>query len=214
MISTVIFDFDGTIINTNRLIEEGLNYFSHRYRGRNLSLEELNALTGKPLEEQMVFINEEKAELIAEQFKIWYAHHHNARATAFPGVIELIKKLYTRGHKLAIVTNNSKAGLNLGMRHLGLERYFHMTVTKEDVHLPKPSPEGITKVLKAFDSLSDEAIYVGDTEGDLLAAKGANVPSVLVGWSHIDGNHLKPDWVIRDAAELLKIIEASGQEVA
>lgn len=97
-INTIIFDFDGTIINTNQLIEEGLGYFALKYRGTVLTKLELAALTGKTLEDQMAYIKAEKAEIMAEQFKIWYTHNHDSKAHAFPGMKELLEHLKLIGY--------------------------------------------------------------------------------------------------------------------
>lgn len=215
--TTVIFDFDGTIINTNTLIEEGLNFFAHRYRGYRLSREELMMLTGKPLETQMAYINGDKAQLMLEQFKIWYAHHHNSKVAAFPGMIRLIKRLKSSGYKLAIVTNNGRESLHMGLSLLGIMPYFEHIITREDVTQTKPSEEGILKVLEALDSRPEHAVFIGDTDNDVKAAKAAGVTSILVGWSMLDKVsqiELNPDYIALSTIELADIIETLSESKA
>ena len=216
MIKTVIFDFDGTIIDTNALIEEGLNHFSLRYRGNHLSRKELVELTGKTLEDQMHYIHPVHALSMLEQFKIWYTHHHNAKTKAFPGMITLIKTLKSRGHRLAIVSNNSKLSLNQGLNHLMISNYFDIVITRDDVINVKPSPEGLERVLAMLDVDPSEAIYIGDTHNDMLAARKAGIRNVMVGWSQLDVSQMlisEPDYMISSSPQLLTIIDSINENI-
>lgn len=216
MIKTIIFDFDGTIIDTNALIEEGLNHFSLRYRGNVLSRKEITALTGKTLEDQMHYIHPLHAFSMLEQFKIWYTHHHNEKTRAFPGIINLIKNLKSQGYRLAIVSNNSIVSLNQGLKHLMLTDYFDMIITRDDVHEVKPSPEGLEKTLVFLETAPSEAIYIGDTHNDMLAAKRANIASVMVGWSQLDVREIllsEPDYVIASPLQLMTILDSINEDV-
>ncbi len=219
-IDTIIFDFDGTIIDTNQLIEEGLNYFSTKYRGRALTKNELSELTGKTLEDQMAFIKADKAELMAEQFRIWYIHNHNAKTRAFPGVKELLDHLKLLGYRLALVSNNSKETIEHGLRHLRLESMFENIITRDDVNAVKPSPEGLNRIKDYFGIDSDQCMYIGDTESDMIAAKAANIFSVMVGWTHLTQEQVfavQPDWVLKEPNHLFMIMDAyimEGNQVA
>ncbi len=216
MIKTVIFDFDGTIIDTNALIEEGLNHFALRYRGNHLSRKELTELTGKTLEDQMLYIHPVHAFSMLEQFKIWYSHHHNSKTKAFQGMTTLINTLKNRGYKLAIVSNNSKVSLSQGLNHLQLSHYFDLVITRDDVKNVKPSPEGLERTLVLLDTLPSEALYIGDTHNDMLAAKNAKISNVMVGWSQLDVREMmlaEPDYIIASALQLLTIIESIDDKV-
>jgi pyrophosphatase PpaX len=214
MIKTIIFDFDGTIIDTNTLIEEGLNHFALRYRGSTLNKSEHKLLVGKTLEDQLGFISEQHKNSMSEQFKIWYKHHHNQKAKAFPQMVELIHGLKQLGYQIAIVSNNSTQSVEHGLRHLKLERYFDYILTRDHVKEVKPSPEGLEVILTFTESKPDEAIFIGDAATDVLAAKAAGLKSVLVGWSHLDVDDiikLEPDYVISSALQLLTIIESINE---
>lgn len=217
MIQSVLFDFDGTIINTNALIEEGLNYFAEKYRGSRLNKQEHAALTGKTLEDQMAYINETHAEGMTEQFRIWYKHHHNQKTYAFPGIKEIIKTLHGANYKLGIVSNNSTESIKMGLKHLDLEHYFETIITRDDVSETKPSPEGIQKMLHVMDLNQEHALFIGDTSNDILAAKQAGIHSVMVGWSHMhidDIMTLEPDYIILLPEHILNVIEALNTENA
>lgn len=210
-IDTIIFDFDGTIIDTNRLIEEGLNHFSMKYRGTSLTQNELSEMTGKTLEDQMAFINPDKAEIMTEQFKIWYIYNHDAKTWAFPGVKELLDHLKFLGYRLALVSNNSSATIEHGLRHLCLNDTFEVIISRDDVKTVKPSPEGLNRVMDYFDVDPGQCMYIGDTAGDMLAAKAANIYSVLVGWTHLTQEQIlkvEPDWVLKVPNHLFMLLDA------
>jgi pyrophosphatase PpaX len=209
MISTVIFDFDGTIINTNALIEEGLHHFAYKYRGYRMTRDEIRSLTGKTLEAQMAWINEEKAELMTEQYRIWYAHNHNEKTSAFPGMLKLLSRLKQEGYTLAIVSNNSQQSLDLGLKHLGIADYFDQVITRDDVQTVKPSPEGLNHVLRTFGIRAENAIFIGDTGNDIEAAANAGIQSVMVSWTTMDAKTimaLDPDYILASPVQLHDIL--------
>lgn len=209
MINTIIFDFDGTIINTNALIEEGLNHFSYMHRGYHFTKDELLKLAGKPLESQMATIDAKLSKLLVEQFRSWYSDHHNKKTSAFPGMIGLLKFLKNLNLNLAIVTNNSRASLEMGLKHLGIEDLFHFTLSRDEVRATKPDPDGLYEVLKKFDIQPHEAIFIGDTDNDILAAKAAGIKSTMVAWSILDKEtirNLNPDHILFDPPQLLELL--------
>jgi len=211
MIKAIIFDFDGTIIDTNTLIEDGLNHFAKQYRGLKLTKQELGHLTGKTLEYQMAYIHIEKADSMTMQFRNWYNHHHNEQARAFPGMIKLTQSLILQGYQLAIVSNNSKASLDMGLKHLGLEDAFQYVITKDDVKNVKPSPEGLEKAMQLLGVQPHETLYVGDAITDIMAARSAGAKSVLVGWTHLDANSIilaESDYLISSALHLFVVLDA------
>jgi pyrophosphatase PpaX len=215
MIQSVLFDFDGTIINTNALIEEGLNYFAEKYRGSRLTKQEHATLTGRPLEDQMAYINATHAEGMTEQFRIWYKHHHNQKTFAFPGIKEIIKTLYRANYRLGIVSNNSTESIKMGLNHLDLEAYFEAIITRDDVTQTKPAPEGLHKMLDVLNINQEDTLFIGDTSNDILAAKNAGIHSVMVGWSHMTIDEimtLEPDYIILLPEHLLNVIDVLNAE--
>jgi len=217
MINTLIFDFDGTIIDTNLIIAKGLNLFSRAYRGSRLSQHELEQLTGKPLHDQMAALNSERADEMTARFRQWYAQRHDALTRAFHGMDELFEDLRKFRFNLAIVTNNSKEGVQMGLRHLGMHHLFHTVITCDDVMEKKPSPEGVYLALKLMNVRPEEALFIGDSAGDLLASRRAGVANVLVGWTSIKRETLmvhQPDFIIEHPMELLEVVSLVEELIA
>lgn len=205
----IIFDFDGTLINTNDMIEEGLDVFALAYRGEPLSREEHEFLAGKPLMDQMAYISLEKWEEMTEAFKAWYLKAHAKMAKPFEGIDELLHYLKDSHYQLAIVSNNSRGTIDFGLRQLGLEGVFDLILSCDDVAYRKPNPEGLIKAMTLLGAKQEECLFIGDSSNDILAGKNAGVDSVLVGWTALEKNALlalNPDYYVERPVELLQII--------
>jgi HAD superfamily hydrolase (TIGR01549 family) len=215
--NTFIFDFDGTIINTNELINDGLNYFSLMYQGRSLHVDEIESLHGKPLLEQMKYIDNINYEEITNYFKKWYLEKHESKAKLFEGIYEVLEFLVSSNYKLAIVTNNSRETVDLGIRQLGIEKLFHIIVTSDDVVNKKPSPEGLYKAIEFLNSSKDECVFIGDSENDIYAGKNAKIDTVLVGWSILKNDkrvELNAEYIIEKPSDLLELIQIVEKNIA
>jgi len=216
MIKAILFDFDGTLINTNELISSGLQHFSVKYRGNRLSRDEMLALTGRTLEDQMKYIDPKREAILTDQFKIWYAHNHNAKVSIFPGMQVLLDDLKREDMRMAILSNNSRESLGMGIEHLNVKSYFEHILTKEDVPDTKPSPLGLIQLIDSMDLRADEVVYIGDTHNDMIAAQRAGIKSVLVNWTIQDHRtfETKPDFIIEHPSEIHGIISGAQQSVA
>lgn len=209
MKKTIIFDFDGTIINTNQLIEEGLSHFAITFRGTHLSSEEHQFLLGLPLEDQMKYINPKQYIYMTEAFRAWYLKKHNSRVSVFKGMDDIIAFLHDENYKLGIVSNNSRETVAYGLKQLKMEKLFKVIVTSDDVSEKKPSPEGLFKAMTLLDATPEACLFIGDSANDILAGHRAGLESVLVGWSLMEPQQiecLEPDYMIEKPSDLLSLI--------
>ncbi len=215
-INTILFDFDGTLMNTNTVIINSWQYTFKKLRGREENLEEIIKTLGEPLETTM---NKFFPEIdINEAIDIYRSYHYENfgdMIDLFPNVEYVLKKSKEKGYKLGIVTSRLKGTTYEGLMHHNIFEYFDFIVTKEDCDKHKPDAAPINLALKNLKSTQTEAIMVGDTMFDILCAKNANVKSVLVSWSlTIDKkeqeNLLKNgeiNYLINDMTEILNIVE-------
>lgn len=215
--TTVLFDFDGTLLDTHQLIVRGLDRVSRMSRGTPFSDEDHGRILGKPLDEQMRMLCPRDTDFYTTLFQRWYRQNHDRFAKAYPDIEEMLKLLRAEGYRTGIVTNNSRAGLQLGLDLLGYEHYFDVIVTRDDVAACKPSPEGILKALAQLGTQPHEAIYVGDSGGDMLAARAAGVLPVLVGWTALsleEVRQLNPAEIIESAYEVPFLMNILNTESA
>ncbi|MFC5450913.1 pyrophosphatase PpaX [Paenibacillus aestuarii] len=210
MIRTVLFDLDGTIVDTNELIVQS---FLHSLEGQTpepLTREVIIPNMGRPLIEQMkLFTGRDEVEDVINKYRTFNVSKHDELVKEFPNVRTAMQKLHANGIKIGIVTSKIRLTTGMGLKLVGLDPYVSTIVTVEDVKEPKPSPEGILAALATLGSSKEETMMVGDSHYDIEAAKNAGVVSVGVSWSWKGRSYLeayKPDYLIDDAMELLPIV--------
>jgi len=175
MYKTVLFDFDGTLIDTHNLIIQGLNRISMKSRGIPFSEEDHASILGKTLDIQMQMLSPDNWEYHVSDFQNWYRLNHDFYANPYENIEDMLQMLRADGYQLGIVTNNSWEGLQMGLDFLEIHEYFDCIITREDVQESKPSPEGILKALSLLSTPPESCMFIGDSAGDILAARAAGV---------------------------------------
>ncbi len=207
-INTILFDLDGTLINTNDLIMASFRHtFEHFYPGR-YEDEELKQFIGEPL--YLTFAKHDESQ--AEEMVAFYREHnianHDKLVTEFDGVFETVKTLSENGYKLAIVTSKMRNTVEMGLKLTELDQFFPVVITVDEVENPKPHPEQLETAMKELRSDREETIMVGDSQYDILAGQNAGVTTVGVSWTIKGSDFLasfKPDYLIDHMGELLAI---------
>jgi len=212
-INTVLFDFDGTIMNTNHVI---INSWQHTFRtveGKERPEEEIIKTFGEPLQ---VTMEKVLPQIPAEEGISIYRSYHYDNFTdlihVFPGVLELIRELKNRAYKVGLVTSRLLHTTSIGLQKYDMEKYFDVIVTCEDTDKHKPDPEPVRIALDRLDSEPEEAIMLGDSMFDILCARNAGVKAALVSWALAVTEDEKtgenaPDYIIEEALDLFKILE-------
>jgi pyrophosphatase PpaX len=212
-INTVLFDFDGTIMDTNDVIIRSWQHTFRRIEGKERPLADILSTFGEPLLITMAkLFPQMTAEEGAEIYRDYMKQHFNDLIHPFPGMGELFEALKIRGQKLGLVTSRVGETTRAGLEQFDLLQYFDCIITCDDTNKHKPDPEPILIAMDRLGSKPSETIMVGDTTFDLLSAKNAGVKSVLVGWQmalseeEIQGPE-GPDYVAINTEDLLKIID-------
>jgi HAD superfamily hydrolase (TIGR01509 family) len=182
-ISCVIFDLDGTLADTGRLIFASFNHVATRYTGRTWTEQEILATFG-PTEEVAIrsIVGSERAAEAIEDFHRFYSESHRGMAAEHEGIREDLAYLRSHGVLLALFTGKGKRTTAVTLTALGMDGFFDLIVTGDDVENHKPSAEGIRKVLSAFGLGPEAALMVGDSAADIAAARGAGVGVASVAW--------------------------------
>jgi pyrophosphatase PpaX len=215
MIKAVIFDLDGTLIDTNDLILDTFQHVINTCLGRIPTEEELHQVYGKTLDEQMAFFSTERRQELVDAYKVYYRAHMDERTHLFEGVKWLLDALAVKNIQMAAVTNKGSRGVHHAFDKFDLGKYFSAAITADDVTKGKPDPEGILAALNQLGVSAEEALFVGDSHSDILAAKGAGVKSVLVGWTFFHEDHyatFEADFVIERPLDLMELITMSEEQ--
>lgn len=207
-INTVLFDLDGTLINTNDLIMASFKHtFEHFYPGR-YEDEELKQFIGEPLYHTFAKHDETQAEEMVAFYREHNIANHDNLVTEFDGVFETVKTLSENGYKLAIVTSKMRNTVEMGLALTKLDQFFPVVITVDEVENPKPHPEQLETAMQKLGSVQEETIMVGDSQYDILAGQNAGVPTVGVSWTIKGSDFLasyKPDYLVDHMRELLTI---------
>ncbi|MBW7453622.1 pyrophosphatase PpaX [Paenibacillus sepulcri] len=185
-IRTILFDLDGTILDTNELI---IHSFLHALRDivpPQFGREHIIPSMGQPLQDQMQLFSglEEVSHLIAAYREI-NLRMHDEYVKSFPGVNEVLARLHEAGVQIGIVTTKMRLTTERGLRYTGLYDYIqpHAIVTIDDVTHPKPHPEPVLMAMEALGAQPETTMMVGDSIVDIQSAETAGVISVGVAWS-------------------------------
>ncbi|MHC1722038.1 MAG: HAD-IA family hydrolase [Aminipila sp.] len=213
-INTILFDFDGTVMNTNELI---LGSWQHTFKtitGKEGDREAIHRTFGETLAKSMgEFFPEFPLEEAIEIYRGYQVGKFADAISPFPGMVELIKELNLQGYKTAVVTSRLRPTTMEGLEKYQLTDIFDAIVTVEDCTKHKPDPEPALIALEKLGSKPEEAMMIGDSKFDIGCANNAGVTSVLVDWAVAIYDKekegiFKPDYVIEKAEKILEILNA------
>jgi len=212
-INTVLFDFDGTIMDTNSVIMQSWQHTFRTVEGKERPEEDIIGTFGEPLYVTMEKLLPQIS--VEEGAEIYRSFHHDNfidLIDIFPGILELLEGLKARGYKTGIVTSRLRHTTEIGLNKYDMEQYFDVIVTCDDTDKHKPDPEPVNIALERLGSKPEEAIMVGDSMFDILCAKNAGVKAALVSWalavSEEDKNgENAPNYIIEKAEDLLDLLE-------
>lgn len=214
MIKAVLFDLDGTLIDSAEVILKCFSsVFDEMFPKVQVSEEERLEFLGPTLVH--TFGRYTKDSSLVEKAIKSYVHcsieeHDNDNIKAFPNAIELLKALKLLGIRTGVVTSKQSSAAAYGLKINGLLDFVDVLVGSDNVENHKPNPEALMKAFDTLDVNNKEVLYVGDHENDILAARNANALSVGVSYSyrlkHI--KQLNPDYIISDLFEIINIVKS------
>lgn len=216
-ITTVLFDLDGTIVDTNELIIESFLHTLEGITDKPYTREDIIPHMGFSLNEQIKFFTgRDDIEELVKKYRAFNISKHDELVREFPGVRETLAELKEAGMRMGVVTNKMRMTTLMGLKLTGLDAFMDTIVTVEDVALGKPDPAMVIKALEQLNVPASEAVMVGDSQYDILAARAAGVASVGVGWSLKGEAHLRqfePTYIIHRIGELIDIVGAKRERL-
>ncbi len=205
--SAILFDLDGTLIDSIELIRRSFRHMlaSHGRDGTDDSIWRRGI--GRPLEVQLAEIARDDRELgsMVSCYRQYNSAHHDELVRAFPGVVEALDSLRSRGARMGVVTSKARPGALRGLEHAGLSEYVEVLVAAGDTARPKPAADPVLAALAALDTPPERAFTVGDALPDLAAGRAAGTSIAAVLWGACDRSTLEaagPDRVLDEPREL------------
>ncbi|MGM9525527.1 MAG: HAD-IA family hydrolase [Peptococcaceae bacterium] len=207
----VLFDLDGTLINTNELIFQSYDYALDKVLHTSLPRTALTDTFGKPLQQIMQELGGAQAEPLREAF-VAYTLAHEDQITLFPHVKETLMQLKASGIGIALVTSRLYRGAIRDLNLFDLVPYFDAFITPEATQKHKPHPEPAQKAAAALHLDPEQVIFVGDSSHDLQCGRNAGCRTAVVSYSVFPQNELlkcQPHYIIDDLLELVEIVQKS-----
>lgn len=203
MKKAVIFDLDGTLLNTIDDLGDSVNYVLKKHNYPTFSIEEYKYKVGNgmrklierslPKSEQ----TDEKIEQILAEFMAYYGEHKMDKTAPYDNIEQLLKTLKQKGVKTAVVTNKAHISAKPLMDEVFPDLFDAVIGQKEGVPT-KPDPTSVFAVLKELGVSADECLYLGDSGVDMQTAKNAGIFGIGVLWGF-----RKADELIENGAKKL-----------
>lgn len=209
-ITTLLFDFDGTLLNTNELIIQTFSTVLDKHFPNSYGREDILDFIGPSLDQTFDIIAPSRSEELINEYRELNRKLHDDMVTGYDGVEETLHILKKRGIKLAIVSTKRKETILHGLRLMGVSELFDAVIGLDDVENPKPDPEPILKALKELASSASESLMIGDNSHDIEGGKNAGVRTAGVAWS-VKGEEflasLNPDYMLQHMSDLLELLK-------
>jgi pyrophosphatase PpaX len=210
MIKNVLFDLDGTIVDTNELIIESFLHVLNDKLAMQVTRDQLIPQMGGPLVNQFqYFTGLSNVDQHVADYRAYNLIRHDEMVRVFPYVIEVVQAFAKHGVKMGVVTTKMRDTTTRVLRMFDLLPYMQTVITLEDVEHAKPHPEPLLRALNAIQAVAEETVMVGDSSFDIVSAQQAGAWSAGVAWSLKGAEFLagyKPDWILKDMRELYDIV--------
>ena len=212
---TVLFDLDGTLIDSVRLI---LDSYHHTMAVHGLPAQTdetwLRGL-GTPLRAQFGpwGTSPDVLNALVATYREFNLRWHDERIRPYPGIVEMIRAVRTAGLATALVTSKNREGAARGLTIVGLEGTMDILVCADDVERHKPHPEPVLRALDALGTTPSETIFVGDSLHDMHSGRAAGTATGAALWGPFPREHLltsEPDHWLDHPGHLLEILEIAA----
>jgi pyrophosphatase PpaX len=201
----VLFDLDGTLIDTVDLIHRSFDFAVRTVLGKKLSQAELLQNMGRPLAVQMQCFSKTRVEELLEAYNRHNLAEHDKYVSAYPGTIETLAWLRTEKMRLGVVTSKKRDLCLRGMRITGISDFFETVIAMEDTSHHKPDPEPVFRALEQLGVRPAEAVFIGDSPFDVLSGNQAGTYTGAALWGPFSVDSLRaagPDFELSEIRDL------------
>ncbi len=203
MYKHIVFDVDGTLIDTEYAVLHSLKDLLKEEYNRDYKIEELEfalGITGEAAIKQLEISDIERT------VDLWNdkLNKYKESVCVFNGIEELLKVL-SQNHKLGIVTSKTKEEFEEEVTHFGLNKYFGVIICADDTEKHKPNPEPLLKYMELANAKNKETIYIGDSIYDMQCAKASKVDFAFAKWGNKRQN-IEAKYTLSQPSELFNWI--------
>lgn len=192
---TVIFDLDGTLLNTLEDLTDSVNHAMEKFGFPVHTIEEIRSFVGNGaprLIERSIPQGKENPsyDAVLAAFKEHYAAHCEDKTNPYEGIMPLLSQLQDKGYRMAVVSNKFDGAVKrLCEKYFG--GYIEVAIGESADVKRKPAPDTVYRALRELSCDASRAVYVGDSEVDIQTAKNASLPCISVTWGFRTGEQLR-----------------------
>lgn len=212
---TVIFDLDGTLMDTLEDLANAVNEILKRHGYPVKTITEVRRIVGNGLRQTLTLClpegtEQQEVERLLPEFAAYYQAHCQIKTKPYDGIMDTLRELCERGYKMAIVSNKRDEAVKT-LNEEYFQAYVKVAIGEnEDMGIKKkPAPDTVFQALRELGSVRERAVYVGDSEVDRMTAENAGLPCISVDWGFRDREELEklaPAYLISRPEELLEIL--------
>jgi pyrophosphatase PpaX len=212
-LTTALFDLDGTLIDSIRLILDSYHYTLRQHNLPPRTDEEWLRGVGTPLHVQFEAWREspDMLEQMIATYRSFNLEHHDRMVTIYPGVLEAIRDIKAAGIQTGLVTSKNRLGAIKGLTLVGLEALMDVLVCADEVTNPKPHPEPVQKAVTLLGADAGSTVYIGDSIHDMQSGRAAGVHTAAALWGPFKRSHLEsanPDYWLETPADLVRLFRS------
>ncbi len=209
-VKALLFDFDGTLLNTNDLIiQTFMHVLNERFPGQ-YSPKDCLKFLGPSLKQIFSDIAPGAEDAMVAKYRAYNELHHDELVSQYPDVVPTLEQLKAMGIKLAIVSTKRNRMIDRGLSVLGASHLFDIRIGSDDVKNVKPDPEPVLFALERLGVSKEEAIMIGDNSHDIEAGHNAGVKAAGVAWAFKGEEYLqqfKPEYMLHHMTDLFEIVK-------
>jgi phosphoglycolate phosphatase len=210
---TVIFDLDGTLLNTLEDLVDSVNFALTLYGFPCKKMEEVRSFAGNGVARLIELSipngsNNPQYEKCLADFRLHYSKNMQNKTIAYDGIGELLGRLAKENFKIAIVSNKFDAAVK-ELNQVYFKEYIKLAIGESEDVLKKPAPDMLFKAIEELGTTGDKTVYIGDSEVDVKTAQNSGITSIGVTWGFRNREVLEQegaDYIIDRPEELLKIV--------
>lgn len=209
-IKAVLFDLDGTLLDTQELLRQSFRHVAREVIGRDIPDEVLMAKVGQPLNTQMWDFTQDAAihERLCREYRVYNALIHDEVIQIFPGTMDMLARLKSAGVLMGIVTSKRHDVAAKGLDCFGIADYFEFLIGCDDWHEHKPSAGPVLHGCELLGLEPEDCLYVGDSPFDIQAGSAAGCATVAVLWGMFSREVLEaenPTYVCEHCVEVAQL---------
>lgn len=213
MYQNVIFDLDGTLLNTLEDLKDSTNYALAQHGYPTRTLEEVRCFVGNGIRKLIdravpEGTSVEKTDKVFATFREYYATHSRVKTSMYEGMEQVMDALKEQNISMAIVSNKADDAVK-DLAKYYFAKYIDVAIGEREGISRKPAPDSVYEAMRLLGATKENTVYVGDSAADRATAKNAGIPCISVTWGFRSEEllvSLEPEYLIHKPEEILSVV--------